>query len=699
MVIKRSITFFLLYYALNLFAQEGMVGHWTFDDPNNLLKATVGSDLTVIGTHTAIAGPDSGNGAVNVGIGSYYIVQHNIAPNDGGSRVNEFTIIMDIKVSQLGRWYTLYQVNPLNTDDGEWFIDTLGKMGVNATGYTEPVIGAGKWYRLAIAVKNGFRYDYYIDGQLVLNGEPNGIDERFSLGTSVLLFADENSEDNHIDVAEVMIFSRALEDIEIESLGGYNSSEPEEPIDPILTVNYTVNNELLITVDPEIHMDYGLSYPLTYEIEIPAGYSDLQAYKSHSIRQEWTALTEKKTNDFFNGIETVRFDYTSRLAYVSASFSSETDSIYIKICDTKDENVPIVYQRICEYYDNRKAAVTSSADDWADSGEKTWYQSDEEFQITCRQFRKYHLWLSCGIITQYCNATTWQHIQTQLDSGYVEACSHSRTHSYGPYDDPLSEIAGSKQDIFDNLDLPASFKSGEKEYIYTWIAPANYYDEIVNNLVGENKYLVNRRYNWPFDRFAEWNYKAGYFHTIGISREASPIWQGTTDLTDLNAYFDEVLAKGGIYHVMTHPYFLLENGFNDAHYAWEHLKYISNKTNIWYVSVGHLYLYHYLQGNEPLTISVPNSKNRIVPEFVLDQNYPNPFNAFTHISFQIFKKTRVRLSIYTINGRLVDVLVNEDKDRGLYSVRWDANNYSSGVYFYKLDAGDFSLLNKCILIK
>lgn len=686
---KKIILFFfsLIYLTYNLSAQEGLVGYWTFDNQTNPCNATIGNNLVLVGSHTGVAGPDSSNGAMNIGVGSYYEVQHNIAPNGGGSRVNEFTIIMDIKLSEVGQWYTLYQINPLNTDDGEWFIDVSGKMGVHATGYSDPLIEADTWYRLAIAVKNDSRYDYYINGRLVLNGLPNGVDERFSLGPSILLFADENMEDNPIDVAEIKIFSRALSDKEIEALGGFTNTNN---VNPFLFVEYGVDQEIIISVDPETHINYGFAYPVTYKIGIPSGSSNLSAIRRFSNTQEWTTITEKHSNNFFNGIEAVRFDYSTSTAFVSAAFSSEEDFLFIKIVNEENRSIPISYQEICTYYDDRDATVTSSADDWADSGDEAWYQSDEAFQITCRQFRKYHLWLSCGIITQNCDSTTWQHIQTQLDSGYVEACSHSRTHPSGPYENPRSQIAGSKQDLIDNLDMPDLFRKGAKEYVYTWIAPANYYDEIVNTLVGAEQYLVNRRYNESFDRFADWNYQAGYYHTIGISREASPIWKGITDLDALNSYFDLVVAKHGIYHVMTHPYFLLENGFEAAGYTWDHLEYISNKKNLWYASLGHLYLYHYLQENSPTIVSVPKMEKKIVKKFMLSQNYPNPFNPTTEISYSIPESGFVQLDVYDVLGSVVANLVDKEQTKGNYKIVFNASSLTSGIYFYRLQIGAFA---------
>ncbi len=220
------------------FSQDDLVGHWTFDDPNNLTHADVGSNLVLSGSQTSITGPTADDGAVNIGVGSYYVLPHGMPASGGGNRVNEFTLVMDVRIPSLGQWYCMYQTDLTNTDDGEWFINPSGSMGVGATGYTENLFKPGEWYRIAVAVKNGSRYDYYLDGQKALLGSAGNIDERFSLNTAVLLFADENGEDNPIDVADVKLFSRALTDTEMADLGGYGHKiiEPEKPGEgPVLT--------------------------------------------------------------------------------------------------------------------------------------------------------------------------------------------------------------------------------------------------------------------------------------------------------------------------------------------------------------------------------------------------------------------------------------------------------------------------------
>jgi hypothetical protein len=83
----------------------------------------------------------------------------------------------------------------------------------------------------------------------------------------------------------------------------------------------------------------------------------------------------------------------------------------------------------------------------------------------------------------------------------------------------------------------------------------------------------------------------------------------------------------------------------------------------------------------------------------LYQNYPNPFNPTTTIPYQLPKSSFVNLSIYDISGRLVETLVSEHKSAGNYSVKWNPENVGSGIYFYKIDAGKFSSVKKCLLLK
>ena len=86
-------------------------------------------------------------------------------------------------------------------------------------------------------------------------------------------------------------------------------------------------------------------------------------------------------------------------------------------------------------------------------------------------------------------------------------------------------------------------------------------------------------------------------------------------------------------------------------------------------------------------------------EPILNQNYPNPFNPTTTIQFGIPQQAFVSLKVYDMSGKLVAELVNEIKEKGYYTVKFDGMNLSSGFYVYRLTAGDFTSIKKMSLIK
>jgi hypothetical protein len=99
---------------------------------------------------------------------------------------------------------------------------------------------------------------------------------------------------------------------------------------------------------------------------------------------------------------------------------------------------------------------------------------------------------------------------------------------------------------------------------------------------------------------------------------------------------------------------------------------------------------------EPVGI---NNQATLPDKFVLNQNYPNPFNPITKIEYTLFRSATVRLSVFDITGREIAVLENGWKSRGNHTVRFNGNKFSSGIYFYRLEAGDMVLTGKMVLLK
>jgi aminopeptidase N len=88
-----------------------------------------------------------------------------------------------------------------------------------------------------------------------------------------------------------------------------------------------------------------------------------------------------------------------------------------------------------------------------------------------------------------------------------------------------------------------------------------------------------------------------------------------------------------------------------------------------------------------------------VPDFFLSQNYPNPFNPSTNIKFALPRTSHVKIHVYNLLGETIDVLVDRQMEAGNHQVQFNSSDISSGLYFYRLDAGDYSAVKKMIVIK
>ncbi|MFL3013167.1 MAG: T9SS type A sorting domain-containing protein [Candidatus Neomarinimicrobiota bacterium] len=462
----------------------------------------------------------------------------------------------------------------------------------------------------------------------------------------------------------------------------------------LLVGTWYVKASAVIIANSQAHIDYGLSYPVTYEFSIPQNSQNLYAYRKYKNSQDWNLIDEKSKDDFFNGIEAVRFDYEEYKAYVSVGFSVVSDTIYIKIENNTDQNVNATYIRMCEYYDNRKAVVTITGDDWAD-----W--NNDNFIQSCQNFRSFNLWYSVAVITNSYQSN-WDDIQTQLDLGLIEVVSHSRTHPYVPYNNIESEVIGSKLDIIENLNLLNHNRSGDNEYVYAWVAPYGEYSSQIDTMASNANYLISRLFYWNDNYYSDWNNDLNKFNPVGASIELgnSSYW-GSYDINDLNSTFQSVIDENGIYHLTTHPNILQW----DENFTWEHLEYISNRKDIWYVGFGHLYLYRFISSSDQVVnLNITENIYPKISNIKLHQNYPNPFNPTTSLRYDLSNDGFVNITIYDMMGGIVKTLVNGSQTAGYKFIKWNANNdnnepVSAGIYLCTISAGELRQTKKMILLK
>jgi len=97
--------------------------------------------------------------------------------------------------------------------------------------------------------------------------------------------------------------------------------------------------------------------------------------------------------------------------------------------------------------------------------------------------------------------------------------------------------------------------------------------------------------------------------------------------------------------------------------------------------------------------AIPASSIIVPSKYALESAYPNPFNPVTTLNFSLPESQEVMLQVYNLQGRVIETLVNSNIEAGYHSVQWNADNYSSGMYFVKMVAGEYIDTQKLMLVK
>ncbi|HEX9652462.1 MAG TPA: T9SS type A sorting domain-containing protein, partial [bacterium] len=162
---------------------------------------------------------------------------------------------------------------------------------------------------------------------------------------------------------------------------------------------------------------------------------------------------------------------------------------------------------------------------------------------------------------------------------------------------------------------------------------------------------------------AEWNFAhAGSYSSRG-SGPGIGLWSGYTSTYDADVNSEE-------------PNII----YSQSYYSWTIEKWV-------------------FDGDLGTLVSVERIAENTPEHFTLKQNYPNPFNPSTTIEFEIQRTEHVELSIYSVLGQRVATLVNERLSPGSYKATFDASGLTSGIFFYRLEAGSFKEVKKMILTK
>ncbi len=236
------------------------VGLWEFENAANLTTATTGTNLTESGTgFTAVAGSGgSDTGAAQVALGSYYTMSHGIAPNGGGSLLNEYSMLIDFKLdtATTNEWTTFFQSDTTNSVDGDYFYSqSRGALGVTSQEYVggPDAVALDQWHRLVISVNNNGDTNSYLDGVFLGTHTQGVVDGRWALDSDVIMFGDNDGDDGLINVSTLAIYDKAISISTAVQLGVAGDATN---IENNLVVGDTNGDEMVLLNDYEALRDH-----------------------------------------------------------------------------------------------------------------------------------------------------------------------------------------------------------------------------------------------------------------------------------------------------------------------------------------------------------------------------------------------------------------------------------------------------------
>jgi hypothetical protein len=257
-----------------------------------------------------------------------------------------------------------------------------------------------------------------------------------------------------------------------------------------------------------------------------------------------------------------------------------------------------------------------------------------------------------------------------------------------PTDDPLAGFLPPNNETFDGEGLVSYFVSLKED-----VPSATRFGSAARIIFDENEPIDTPVWSNILDTEAPVS-SLSPLDSVQTTTEFTVSWSGEDDASGIRFYTIYVSENGGepvVWLSDTEATSMAYTGSDGSTYAfWSTAAdQVGNRS---------------VRGSEPgavTTVQVPTSIERtdLPAEFSLSQNYPNPFNPGTVIRFGLPEAADVRVEVYDLAGRRVAVLANGSRSAGWHSVTFDGSALSSGVYIYRLQAGDFVQSRKLVLVK
>lgn len=835
----RSVLFIIfILNSISLTQVSQRTGWWNFNDTTNIVDPVsgYGLPLQLVGTHQVTEGPASGDFAVKIGVGSHYKMKHQITANGGGTKVNEYSIQVDFKVASISVWHCFYQTSIANNNDGDCFINTSGNIGVGVTGYSTYNVRPNEWYRFVVSVKNGTQYKYYLDGNLINNGTSQAVDGRFALDSLLLMFADEDGEDNEIIVSEIGIWDKALTGVEVQNLGGFGHSIGTIPGTQLILVPYLQmpsSTSMWIcwhdTIATSTNVEYGLTSALG---QSTAGTNEIVAgeYRWHSVKLSglqpnteyfYKAVSGSGSSNIYSFRTLPDSNYTGKIRFLLLSDTHSSDTTWavkvIKQAKLKMQelygndlqnhinlvvhsgdlvvsgnsimqwtdqyfapmshispNIPFMTitgnhegedQNYYKYmhYDEISPIPAGNEKFWTfkvantvfvglnsntisnfGTLQKVWLDSylssvendpavDFVFTMS-HHFSITELW---GEGMNYDAGPGW--VTTQLYptlKKYSKVVQHSygHTHGYerGTIETDDADARGDFRIVCGGggggaTDRWGAYQNNDFQSVHVTLD--NYFYQIIEIDIANKTYeskmfsLGNTDLARDNELMDSWYRKANQqkpetpvtynpdvqsnqitFNTSdysGVDSLMTVRIQVSLDPTFSTSILDTMVHWKNIYGVTAQFIPIdLNSGIDLTNLSFNSNRFVGGATYHYRVK----YRDHNTKWSDwsntttfNNVVSVDDSELPLV--YNLEQNYPNPFNPSTNINFTIKETGNVTLKVYDVLGNELTTLLDKEMKSGKYSISFNASKFTSGVYFYKIQTGNFSDVKKMLLVK
>lgn len=724
MKLKTLPAFLFVFLALAISASAQIPersGWWKFDDAADLVKAATGDPLFAVGALQSADGPIDGNKGVKVPLGAYLLMTHNLAPNGGGSMVNEYTLQIDFSIPEGNIWHTFFQTDLTNGDDGELFANTSNSLGVGTIGYSSKAVSPNTWYRMIVTVKNGEFIKVYVDGALWNDGAAQEIDSRFALAEKLIVFGDNDGDDGEIICSELGIWDVALDEEQVKSLGGATGERVpvrtkmgwwkfDDSADLLKadvgeslaltgtqqSVDGPISGNMAVKIDAGsyLKMNAGIlpngggaavnEYSLMIDFMVP------EAGTWHAFYQ--TDITNESDADLFantgNQIGTASTGYSDNTIeantwyrMVVAVDNGEFYRIYI--------NGELWLEGDKQEIDSR-FALTNDVLLFADN-------DGEDGSIVCSEIAIWEVALTEAEV---------------LELGSSPANQLPEKAGMWRFDDALNPMKATiGEDLIQHENV--SITTGPAPGNLSVMVPSGSYLEMVHGIFGNGDGFMVNEYTLQIDFMIQeteaWhcfmqtdpvNTGDGDLFTNTSNKIGTAATSYTSNAVEANKWYRMVIVvKNGSYfkifvdgemwlgsagQPVDGRYALAESLLMFADDDGEDGTIFCSELSIWDVPLTDEQVAQLGDVNTiPTAVADINMSNSD-----LGQNYPNPFRNATTFDYKIRKTGKVSFRVMDINGRTIKTIEKGTQDAGNYLLELNAGDMNEGIYFMQMKSGD-----------